>query len=501
MQKIILDTNPLTLEKAILCCEEIPIEVHPSLIDKVHKNRKIVLEFSQGEKPFYGINTGFGFLANQKIEKSDLLALQKNILMSHAAGWGEALDVKQTRLSMILRLNVLIKGYTGVSWELCDKLLEFINAGIYPIIPKYGSVGASGDLAPLAHLALPLIGEGEVRYKNERMHAMEALKKSNIKPIILKEKEGLSLINGTQIMLSLGTISLYQALRLVNKAEKITALTYEALKGHLQPLNPLLNELRNQLGQIESAKLILKELESSYLFDSTLIRKRVQDPYSLRCAPQVHGASRDALYYAKSIIERELNAITDNPLVFTENREIVSGGNFHGQPLAIALDFAAIALSEIANISERRLELLLNPNMSDQPAFLATRLGVDSGYMALQYLAASLVNENKVLSHPASTDSIPGNVGIEDHVSMGMTSARKFATIVENVTTVLACEFLAATQAIDLNKKEIRLGKRTQKSYELLRTFVPSWKEDRILSNDINGAREVLNKLEIEELL
>lgn len=491
MREVLLDGKDLPLKKAIEISKGAPIALCLTVRKKIEESRELVKNLAYDDQPYYGINTGFGYLANKKISKEDLHHLQHNIITSHASGWGEPIGIPETRLSMALRLNVLVKGYTGVRFELCTALQNLINAEVYPIIPKYGSVGASGDLAPLAHLALPLIGRGNVLYKGKKMSALEALELAGLKPISLVEKEGLSLVNGTQVMLGIGSIALQKALNLVEHAEIITALTYEALDGHLAPLQPQLHEVRLQIGQITSAKKILKALEGSYLHDTSIPRSRVQDPYSMRCAPQVHGASRDALNYSKTIIERELNAVTDNPLVFTEEGAVISGGNFHGQPLAFAFDIASMAMAEIANISERRLELLLNPNTNKLSPFLTTDPGVDSGHMAAQYLCASLVNENKLLANPACTDSIPGNVGIEDHVSMGMTSARKFQSIVENTITVLSAEALSAVQAIDLGKKT-KLGKETQILYSSIRSHIPPWAPERILANDIEKARSVL---------
>ena len=326
------------------------------------------------------------------------------------------------------------------------------------------------------------------------MLAADALKSAKLKPIALVEKEGLSLINGTQIMLTVGGLALAIARTYLNRADHIAALSYEALIGNPDALNPRIHELRGQIGQIEAAGNMLKALQGSYLFDSKTKRLRVQDPYSLRCAPQVHGPSRDALRHACQVAEIELNAVTDNPLVFADQKKILSGGNFHGQPLALAFDFAAMAMAEICNISERRLELLLNPHMSGLPAFLTPREGLNSGYMVLQYLNASTVNENKILANPACTDSIPGNVGIEDHVSMGMTSAKKLKRLVQNVRVVLTAEMLAATQAIDLRKIK-KLGVGTKTIYEAVRAVVPKLENDRIIQDDIIKAIDVFDKL------
>ncbi|MCB1112458.1 MAG: histidine ammonia-lyase [Chlamydiales bacterium] len=487
-----INGKDLSLEKAASIAYGAGIELGNDVELKLERAHSYVVSVARQAKAVYGINTGFGYFANKKISKDKLLHLQENILKSHAAGWGDPLPIPETRLAVALRLNVLVKGHTGVRIEICNLLKELINREIYPLIPEYGSVGASGDLAPLAHLALPLIGHGRVLYKGKVIPSKEALAQAGLEPIILAEKEGLGLINGTQIMLSVGGLALWKALELLEYAEKITALTYEAMVGSPNALHPYIHELRNQKGQQISAERILNQLEGSYLFDLTTERNKVQDSYSIRCAPQVHGPSREALDYAKGVIERELNAVTDNPLVFPDEELILSGGNFHGQPLAMAYDFAAMAVAELGNISERRLELLLNPHLSGLPAFLAPDEGVDSGYMAAQYLSASLVNENKILANPACTDSIPGNVGVEDHVSMGMTSARKLKKIIENTYTILAAEMVAAAQAIDM-RGITKLGLGTGTLYRKLRSVVPQLTEDRIISDDIAKAREILH--------
>lgn len=497
MDAVVIDGEGITLEDLQSICNGNPIVLGKSVKQKVDAANEVVKKALKGKKPIYGVNTGFGYFANVCIDQKKLLELQENLIKSHAAGHGKSLSISETRLAMALRLNVLAKGLTGVRFALCQKLCDHINAGIYPVIPEYGSLGASGDLAPLAHLALPLIGLGYVHYKGKIISAEKALKAAKISPIRLAPKEGLGLINGTQIMLSVGGLALVQATRLITKADKIVALTYEAMQGSLDSLYPGIHLARGQPGQIVSAANILSELINSYLFKDGKQRIRVQDPYSLRCAPQIHGPCRDAIAYACGVTQIELNAATDNPLVFPNEDLILSGGNFHGEALAIAFDIASIALSELANVSERRLELLLNPNMSGLPAFLSPIKGLHSGYMATQYLSGSLVSENKLLANPASTDSIPGNVGIEDHVSMGMTSARKLKRIVTNIKTGLAIEMLVACQAIDLRGVSKVLGLGTQRTYKLLRSYVPSLIRDRIVADDITRAIDAFDHLEV----
>ncbi len=489
---VILDGESLDLRKAVDISLGAKIALKP-FSTQFQESRKLVEKIAHGPKPVYGINTGFGYFAKHKINSSDLETLQSNLLKSHAAGYGHPLSIYETRLAMALRLNVLLKGNTGVTKTLCDALHKHIQAEIYPIIPSYGSVGASGDLAPLAHLALPLIGEGKVYYKGIMMPASEALKLAGVAPIKLEIKEGLGLINGTQIMLSIGTLALAASKTLGYLANLITALTYEGMAASLDPLNENIHSSRGQKGQMTSAKMIRNFLKGSYLHSDKIQKSHVQDPYSLRCAPQIHGPSLDAFDYTENIVNIELNAATDNPLVFPKEKEVLSGGNFHGQPLALAFDFCAIGVSELGNVSDRRLETLMNPHISTLPAFLTHKEGINSGYMAIQYLSASLVNENKILANPASTDSIPGNVGIEDHVSMGMTSARKLKKIVQNTTTILSLEALAAAQAIDLRKIK-KLGQGTKELYEAIRSEVPPLKDDRLVSEDIEKAVEVIQK-------
>ena len=493
---ILIDGASLNLHRAESISKGTEIVLATSIRHKIEKTQEYVKKVAQQEKPIYGVNTGFGFFANKKINKKQLKQLQLNLLRSHASGYGNPLSIAETRLAMALRLNVLVKGYTGVRFELCQALFNLIKAGIYPVIPEYGSVGASGDLAPLAHLALPLIGEGLVQYKGKTVPALQALKEAKLKPIDLIEKEGLSLINGTQIMLAVGSLALAEAYRIIYRANKIAALTFEGMQGSADALNPLIQELKGQKGQIEVAAKVLNELQGSYLLNPKLPKVRVQDAYSLRCTPQIHGPSLDAINYAIQIVETEMNAATDNPLVFFDQHLILSGGNFHGQSIAMAYDIASIAISEIANVSERRLEQLLNPHMSGLPAFLTPNEGIQSGYMAAQYLSASLVNEDKLLANPAVTDSIPGNAGIEDHVSMGMTSARKLKRIVKNASAVLAVELIAAAQAVDLRKAK-PLGHGTQKTYNKLRAVVPKLTKDRIIADDIVKAVGVLDSLDV----
>lgn len=491
---LLITGHSLTLEQVDQISKGATIALSIKCREKVNASRKIVESAVKQKHSIYAINTGFGALANTKISEKDLIQLQHNILYSHASGWGKPLTEQQARLAQILRLNVLAKGHSGVRWILCQRIAQHITSGITPIIPEFGSVGASGDLVPLAHLALPLIGCGLVYYKGQILTAKKALKLTKIASLTLKEKEGISLVNGTQIMLATGSIALNKAIQLTQFADQCAALTMEAMNAHTDALHTKIHYLRNQPMQQESARLITQQLQGSSLWSSTIKRTRIQDPYSLRCTPQVHGATRSSLAFSASMIEKELNAVTDNPIVLPDEKIIVSGGNFHGQPLALSFDAAAMALSEIGNISERRLNLLLTPEFSGLPPFLASKHGTNSGLMATQYLAASLVNHNKILANPSSTDSIPGNLGVEDHVSMGATSAKKLQKITENTAAILAVELIAAAEAIDKRKRK-KLGKGTKKLHSALRKIVLPLHKDRILSEDIQTVTNFINEM------
>ena len=468
-----------------------PVAMAPEALARVARARDVVIHKATGAQPVYGVSTGFGALAEIKIPPDQISQLQRNLILSHAAGVGRPLPRIATRAMMLLRAQTLAAGHSGVRPEVIKHLLTMLNRGIHPCIPEKGSVGASGDLAPLAHLALAMIGEGEVTCDGRTMPAMEAFAAHGMEPIVLQAKEGLSLINGTQAMAALGSLAILQSQALCTWADTSGAMSLEALCGIPSAFDSRIQALRPHPGQVASAAHLRTLLSDSELNFQTA-RPRVQDPYSLRCMPQVHGASRDALQFCTDVLEREINSVTDNPLVFPDEDEIVSGGNFHGQPLALALDFAAMAVAELANIAERRIEQLLNPSLSGLPAFLAMQGGIHSGYMIAQLTAASLVNENKVLCTPASVDSIPGNANREDHVSMGMTSARKLRVIVGNTTYVLAIELLCAAQAIDMRASH-RLGRGVQQAYDRLREQVPTLDVDRILSRDIEAAAALLD--------
>src|SRR5699024_8593943 len=420
----------------------------------------------EDDKVVYGITTGFGKFSDILIKEEDTKDLQRNLIVSHACGIGDEFEEEVVRGIMLLRINALAKGNSGIRLSTLNTLIEMLNKGVHPIIPEKGSLGASGDLAPLAHMVLTMMGEGEAIYKEKRISSKEAMEEADIPTIELTSKEGLALINGTQVMTSVGAHTIYDAINLSKTADIAASLTTEALNGITDAFDEKVHKVRNHKGQIDSAKNLLNILKDSKM-TTRQGEVRVQDAYSLRCTPQVHGASKDSFEYIKEKIEIEMNAATDNPLIFVDEEEVISGGNFHGQPMALPFDFLGIGLSELANISERRLERLVNPALSEGlEAFLTEDGGLNSGYMIVQYAAAALVSENKVLAHPASVDSIPSSANQEDHVSMGTIAARKAKDIMENVRKVLAMEILAACQAIDLRGNK-GLGKGSTKAYDL----------------------------------
>jgi histidine ammonia-lyase len=444
----------------------------------------------------YGVNTGFGALAEVRISAAQVARLQQNLVRSHAAGVGAPLPRDAVRAMMLLRAAVLATGRSGARLVCCERLCELLDAGIHPVIPARGSVGASGDLAPLAHLALGMIGEGEVEYLGETMPAAEALRRADLEPLVLAAKEGLTLLNGTQHMTAVGGLTLLDAETTCKVADLAGALSLEALKGTVRAFDPRVVGARPHPGQIVVAAFLRELLAGSEIAESHKDCGKVQDPYSLRCMPQVHGATRDMLAFARTVLEREARSSTDNPLVFVdgpEGDEMISGGNFHGQPVAMALDAAAIAVAELANISERRVEQLVNPHLSSGlPPFLAPDSGLNSGFMIAQVSAAALVSENKVLAHPASVDSIPSSAGREDHVSMGATAALKLATIHDHVRTVLAIELLCAAQGLDL-RRPLRTTAPLEAAHAAIRARVPAMMVDRPLSPDIAAVRTMID--------
>jgi histidine ammonia-lyase len=425
------------------------VAIAPSAVERMERSRALIDELAAGDDAIYAVNTGVGLLADQRVSRDDLDQLQRNVIRSHCTGVGDPLARDVVRAMMLIRANVLAIGVSGIRHLLAERLCEMLNRGVTPVVPSQGSVGASGDLAPLAHIALVLIGEGEAEIEGAVLGGAEALRRAGIAAIDLHPKEGISLINGTQAMLAIGCLELEAAARLVETADVVCALSLDALRGTPRAFDDRIHAVRPHPGQRESARRLRELLEGSEIRQSHIACRRVQDAYSLRCAPQVHGAVRDALAEARRVFAIELNSATDNPLVF--DREIFSGGNFHGEPLAFQLDFLAVALSALAGISERRIDRLVNPSLNEHlSAFLAGNPGLESGLMMAQVTAASLVAENRVLAHPASTGSITTSGNKEDFVSMGMTSALKFQRIVRNTRAVLAIEALAAARALDL---------------------------------------------------
>jgi histidine ammonia-lyase len=464
--------------------------------EALDRSRSIVLRALEDGQAHYGINTGFGVLADRRIDHEKLAELQQNILLSHACGVGEPVPPEITRLMLQLKIHALALGQSGISASTFEQLLTFERLGLTPWVPSRGSVGASGDLAPLAHLCLPLIGRGEVWNETEtgKKDAGEAMRLLGIEPVRLEAKDGLALINGTQLMAAYGAFVLERALILQREADILAAMSLEALQGSAAPFDPRIHRIRPHPGQQSVAANIRKLLERSEIMDSHRDCGRVQDPYCLRCVPQVHGASRDALDYAAGVVEIELNSVTDNPLVF-ENGDIISGGNFHGQPLALALDVAAIALAELASISERRTYLLLGGH-DGLPELLMEDTGLNSGFMIPQYTAAALVSENKVLCHPASVDSIPTSLGQEDHVSMGSISALKLLTILRNVEHVLAVEFLTAAQALDF-RAPLKPGHGVWLAFRFLRGQIRHAHQDYEVRNDLDTCADILRRGEL----
>jgi histidine ammonia-lyase len=463
---------------------------------RIDAARRVVDRIQEGgdaAPAVYGVNTGFGFLADVRIGADEIRNLQRNLIRSHAAGVGEPLSEPVVRAMMLLRAQVLSAGYSGVRAEVCDLLLEMLNRQVHPVIPSKGSVGASGDLAPLAHLALVVMGEGEALYQGQRLDGGEALAKAGLRPISFEAKEGISLVNGTQCMTAIGALAIVDAEDAARLADIIGALSLEALKGTPRAFDPRIHAVRPHPGQAASARNLAALLSGSGIVDSHKDCGKVQDAYSLRCMPQVHGATRDALGYGRTVLETEASSATDNPLVFAEANEMISGGNFHGQPVALALDFAAIATAELANIAERRIEQMVNPHLSSGlPAFLTPDSGLNSGYMMAQVTAAALVSENKILAHPASVDSIPSSAGREDHVSMGVHAADKLARIVENVRNVLAIELLCAAQGVDLRGPH-KPAAALANAHAAVRQRVPTLTVDRPVYRDLATVRALLD--------
>lgn len=470
-----------------------PVALDRQAERRMHDSAKLVAELAAGDTPVYGVNTGFGDLATVRIPHADLRSLQRNLARSHSVGVGDPLPVDVVRAVLLLRANTLAAGRSGVRAEVVELLLGMLDSGVHPVVPMHGSVGASGDLAPLAHCALVLIGEGEAFLGDKRMPGADALKRAGLRPIELAPKEGLALLNGTQVMTAIGCLALHDAEVLATTADIVGALSSEALRATDAAWDEALNAARPHPGQgVVAANLRLLMSGSPNVQSHRVGDTRVQDPYSIRCMPQVHGASRDALAYTRRVLEIEINAVTDNPLVFAEERRIVSGGNFHGQPVAIALDLATIAVAELADISEARTDRMTNGHTSGLPPFLASNPGTDSGFMVAQYTAAALVTENRLRAFPASVESVPTSAGMEDHVSMGVHAGHKLAAVARNTRDVLAIEALCAAQGLDLLSARIAPG--AEEARRVIREHVPTLLHDRALAPDVALISDVIGR-------
>ena len=489
-----LNGQTLTLAEIVtVAFGDAPVQISPSARPRILASRKVVEDIIARGTVVYGVSTGFGKLSDVRIQHDHLGELQLNLVRSHACGIGNPLSEPEVRAMMLLRANVLALGLSGIRFEIIEMLCKMLNRRVCPVVPEKGSVGASGDLAPLAHLALSLIGEGEAFFQGERMESREAFRLAGLEPVELQAKEGLALLNGTQAMHAVGGLALLRAKRLSRVADVSGAMSLEALKGTPAAFDPRLQDARPHPGQKAVAKHLLSILEGSEIRQSHLKEDpRIQDAYSLRCMPQVHGAVRDALSHCENVLLIESGSATDNPLVFSENGDVMSGGNFHGAPLALAFDYAAIALTDLMSISERRIERLINPDMNEGlPAFLARHPGMESGFMIAHVAAAALLNEAKVLAHPSSIDNVPTSGGKEDHVAMGMTGALKLRAIVDLAENLLAIELLAGAEALE-HRHPLKAGVGVERAFATVRKIALPLTQDRSLSGDIARVAEAI---------
>ena len=496
MDPLTLDGQPLTLaEIEAVSLAARPVAVAPAALARVAQCQTLIEEILAAGETVYGVNTGFGKLSDVRIPPGSLAQLQKNLVRSHAGGVGQPLSEAEARAMLLLRANVLAKGFSGCRSALVELLVALLNAGVHPVIPEKGSVGASGDLAPLAHLALVATGEGEAYYQGQRMPGGEALRRAGLQPIVLAAKEGLALLNGTQAMTAVGALAVARALRVAQLADLAGAMSLEALMGTPAAFDPRIHQARPHAGQIRAAEHLVELLADSEIREAHREHdSRVQDAYCLRCMPQVHGAVRDALEHVRRVLEIESGSATDNPLVFPahstqpqDRGAVLSGGNFHGAPLAYAFDYAAIALTDLAGITERRIDRLLNVDINEGlPAFLSPDPGLSSGLMIAQIVAAALISECQVLAHPASTGNIPTDGGKEDHVSMGMTGALKLRQIVENTERVLAIELMCAAQGLEF-RRPLKASREVERAHAAVRAIVPRLNEDRVLAPEIEA--------------
>ncbi len=502
---VIINGRDLTVEEVIRVCRGYEkVEIAPEAKEAVIKARNYIEKKLEEGAVIYGLTTGFGKFANVVISREEAEQLQKNLIISHTCAMGEPYETKYVRAAMLLRCNALSRGNSGIRLETIQTMIDMLNAGIHPVIPEKGSLGASGDLAPLSHIALALIGLGEVEYKGQIVTAAEAMAKEGIIPVVLAAKEGLALNNGTQMMTAVGVNVLWDAMHLMKTADIATAMTAEALHGITKAYDHKVHDLRGHQGQKDAAENLRTLLAGSKnAFE--VQPSKVQDPYSLRCIPQIHGASRDAIQYVYEAVSRELNAVTDNPIVFPDEDEVISGGNFHGQPMALAFDFLKMAISEFADVSERRAERLINPQLSEGlPAFLTKYGGVCSGFMIAQYAAASMVSENKIYAHPACVDSIPSSGNQEDHVSMGTTSARTAAMVLDNAQKVIGIELAAAAQGIwlrqEIGESDIsNLAPATKAAYDYIRKVSAPVDQDILMHDELKKFDEIVKDFSILE--
>lgn len=498
MERIIyIDGNSLTIEDVVQVARHgAKVAISEEAKVKMQKSRDFIDKCIEEGQVIYGVNTGYGKFSDVAISADQLEELQRNLIYADAVGIGRHFDTEIVRVMMLLRANAVAKGFSGVFIETAQTLVDMLNKNVHPLVREKGSVGSSGDLCPLAHMVLVMMGEGEAEYQGINMTGKEAMEKAGIKPVVLKAKEGLALINGTQAMMGNAALAVHDAEVIMKSADIISALTVEALEGIVDAYDERVHLARPHKGQVSVAKNMLQIMANSKL-TTRQGEKRVQDAYTLRCIPQIHGASRPAIEYVKGVIETEINSATDNPLIFPdENAAIISGGNFHGQPVAIAMDTLGIAMAEYANVSERRIERLVNPQLSELPGFLVKEGGLNCGFMVPQYAAAAVVSENKILAHPASVDSIPTSANQEDHVSMGTIAARKAREIIKHVQYVLGVELICAAQAVDFKDSGL-LGDGSSKAYETLRNKVTFMESDRIIYPDMDNAAEIISSGEL----
>ncbi|MCD6419183.1 MAG: histidine ammonia-lyase [Synergistetes bacterium] len=492
MKEIVISAEGLGLKElqSVLLEREVKLRLSTEVVERVKKNRNHLESLIAEGRTIYGVTTGFGRLSEVLIPKEDVKALQRNLLLSHSCGVGEPLPESISKLAMLLRINTLAKGFSGVRYELLERMVDMFNEGIVPVIPEKGSVGASGDLAPLAHMGLAVIGEGDVFFKGKKVRASEAFKEVGLSPYFeLEAKEGIAIINGTPVMAAIGVDAFLRGKKLLKVADIAAAMSLEAMEGVPYAFDPRLQDIRGFEGQKVVASNVLRLIEGSDIVYRNG-HMRIQDAYSLRCVPQVHGAVRDTLKHVGSVLEVEVNAVTDNPVFLEDEPNIISGGNFHGEPLGMVMDFLSIALSELGNISERRVARLVDSNLSGLPSFLVMKSGLNSGMMIPQYVAAALVSENKTLCMPAVVDSIPTSANQEDHVSMGTIAARKARSVSINVSYILAIELMVASQGLEFRKRKMGVG--TGIAYRQIRQHVAPLDKDRYMKIDIEIIREMV---------